>query len=537
MTTTARAVVALGLALGFLLSGCAPRDTRPESTESEFLREARTLPGVESIDSTGPDREPVPPGSVEITLDTAATEAELTETGDALHDMLQNRRYPGDAPSVLVVSGKFTGFYGRDIHYSPEAFGKSSGVAAADLPLELLPYLHGLPDVRSGGLGESSGDAPGEAHVTVDGPVQPWIADRLAAPHDVVLHATAHTPADDRSAPEGAPGDVAAQDPSLDGAAPETTPAEGSEEHPPRITVDLSHPGTAHSFSELVRALGPEAEILGATITETFSDRDPMVEGLVVATPSAEEIAAVHDRLLAAYGPEDLPLVEARSATGLTATFDSDTAGDVGAYFDTARAFTELGIDVNRVGTDRGHLALTVPDGERLTALLEHIGSDAWQLPADTAISLQNPAMAAAADAIDPESAASHPQSDHTVRRAADELESVAPLVTGLWDAGFLIEFFLEDYAGHDHGLELAASETQDLTSPESRSDLISVLREHGWDGTAHIRLDAGDAGFLRFESAADGTVIAHHYEHDDPGGRPAGWRPDFVEEWNASAG
>lgn len=520
-----RGFLVIALVLSLTLAGCAPRDDRPESTEAEFRAEALGLPGVESI---GPVTEPwdgMPPDAQEITLDTAATEDELRGTGDALYDMLQNRRYPDHAPSMVVRSGKFQGFYGANIHYSPQAFGKSTGVSANVLDLELLPYLHGLPDVESGTLGTTHPDEAPRASVEVDGPVHPWFEDRVASPHDVIL-----TAVDARSAEGGA----TPEDPAQPSALGSDT---ASQDEQDRVTVDLSDRVAQDSFAQLAGALGQDAEILGGEFSGTPLQGAFTPSELVVGTATDAAADEIHKSVLALYGPDRLPSLEIRSSEGLTVSIDREGLSRAGAYFDAAKVFRAMGITVTSFDPGANTIALTVPDSRALLELADHVTTGDRPLPGDAVFMVQDPAMARAAAAQDPSTDALAPESTYAVRGTPERLSEIAPLTAALWDAGFLIEFFVEDYAGQDHGLELGVSEEQDLSSPDSRAALIGILREHGWDGTAHIRLDAGDAGFLRLESTATGPATGDLPEYDDPGGDPAGWMSDFIDEWNATAG
>lgn len=497
-----RIALAVGLVLTLLAAaGCGVRDTRPESTYAEFEQQAAALAGVRSVTATAAS-------TYMIDLDPQAGEADLAQTADDLFFLVNDHRYPTGAPEATVESGVFSGEIGVVRQGAPPGVPQPGPLGLAH-----LPFLHALPDVEAGTLSERGASVQLTEHTDM----RTWATDAAASPRELRLSArrpmTADElrllPADDRTA-AGSTEDTASPDPNpaADPNAPAPEPA--PEQPVVSLVLDLSRPDLPADLTRLHEtADAASALLIEADLSSTLPEPDA-----ALAVPADADIPAAYAAFAAEYGQDQLDDVRVRSAEGLSVT---GGGGNIDAHFAARDLLAEAGAAVTSMDLRRGALTAEVPDGTTLRALAAATGGPAWPLPSDTRISVRNTA---------------HP--DDSPYFDADEWPSHADLLAALWENGFDAIRMSGGTQRSDFDLRIQPSDTQDLTSPDSRAALIDVLRTTGWGGKAQISLSTG--GHLVFWSTEDGPAEDAYMSLHGADRKPSGWAADFLAEWDASA-
>ncbi|MCX0276931.1 hypothetical protein NLM24_41215 [Nocardia zapadnayensis] len=489
-----RILVALGLLLALLGgAGCGLIDTRPKSTYAEFVQAASALAGVDSVIATGSSE-------FQLTLDTGAQEAELADTSQALFDLVNGHRYPDGAPTLSVESGVFTGEIGVIRR------GAGPGVPQpGPLALEHLPFLHALPAVEEGTLGDGSGAS---VRLQEGTDMRTWTSDAAAAPRELRL--SAHRPMTDDEIRVLPPDDREAAE-TTDGAA--EPDQHSAEPEPPDVSIDLdlSRPDLP---ADLVR-LHDTVESVSATLIDADLSSIDTAPDTALAVPADSDIPAVLAAFEAEYGPDRLDDVRVASAEGLSV---GGGEGDVDAFFEARGLLEATGAEVRSMDLRRDSLTARMPDGDTLRDVSAAVSGSDWPLSADTRLSVEH---------------TSHP--DDSPYFTAGSWPAHADLLAALWDAGFDSVRMSAGNQLSDFDLRLYRTETQDLTSADSRAALIDVLRTTGWDGRAQISLATGD--HLIFWSAADGAAEEPYMALHGADREPTGWAADFLAEWDATAG
>lgn len=489
-----RILVALGLLLALLGgAGCGLIDTRPQSTYAEFVQAASALAGVESVIVTGASE-------FQLTLDTRAQEAELADTSEALFDLVNEHRYPDGAPTLSVVSGVFTGEIGIIRR------GGGPGVPQpGPLALAHLPFLHTLPAVEEGTLGDGSGAS---VRLEEGTDMRTWALDAATSPRELRL--SAHRPMTDDEIRVLPPDDRETAE-TTDGTAPPDPHA--AEPEPPDVSIglDLSRPDLP---ADLVRLHDTVGSVSATLIDADLSSIDTTPDA-ALAVPADTDIPAVFAAFEAEYGPDQLAEVRVASAEGLSV---AGGEGDVVAFFEARDLLEATGAEVRSMNLRLDSLTVRMPDGDTLREVSAAVSGSDWPLSPDTRLSVEH---------------LSHPGDSPYF--TAGSWPAHADLLAALWDAGFESVRMSAGNELSDFDLRLYPTESQDLRSADSRTDLIEVLRTAGWDGRAQISLATGD--HLIFWSTADGTAEEPYMALHGADREPTGWAADFLTEWDATAG
>lgn len=510
-----RILLALGLLVTLLVtSGCSVlerfgqgvSDPRPRSSIDALVEEIRALPGVASATETSP-------GTVEADLRIDASPDELDTTAGALFDLVNDFRYPGGTPAVTARSGKFTASIPEmlpDVMYDPPPTAPY---------LSALPYLHSLPEVASGhlpgGWGMLGGMHPGPLHpssrVVVElepgTDIAAWTesvaADSRPLELDVHRPRTAYEPAD-------------------------PTPQElrGEMDRPNAVeyVLDLGDPGTLPVLRDIHAALAGTDQLL-ARAEISPSRRDT---ALSIQVPAPTDIVPAFEHLENELGPlgyGEGTEVDMITDDGLATSEPDEGFEDLFVVIDplAERGGTVTGLRGDGTA-DGSTVSVGVPDADTLRDIVDYAGSEAWPLSPDTTLKI----------GTDPRSSTSAA----TVAQWPTEL----PLLAALWEAGWDASS-IDDLRGLSAGgtqstfalgITVAARDRTTVHTQAEREEIVRLVRERDWDGTASIRIRIGDEE-LRFSSTADGLATDPSYEEYRT--QPARWEKDFIALWDATAG
>lgn len=489
-----RILVALGLLIALLGgAGCGLIDTRPRSTYAEFEQAASALAGVESVTSTGASE-------FRLALVTRAQQAELVDTSEALFALVNEHRYPEGAPEVDVASGVFTGEVGIVRQNAGPGVPQPGPLA-----LEHLPFLHTLPAVEEGTLGVGSSAS---VQLEEGTEMRTWAIDAAASLRGLRL--TAHRPMTDEEI-RLLPAEDRDEAETTDDTASSGPPAPAPDSPTVSLALDLSRPDLP---ADLAR-LHDTVESTPATLIEAdLSSIEPHPDAALLV-PADADIPAVFAAFEAEYGADDLGDVRVGSTEGLSVGGGDN---DIDAYFAARELLEATGAEVAAMNLRLDSLTASVPDGATLRQLAAITGGPDWPLRPDTRVSVRNTA---------------HPADSPYFTAGA--WPAHADLLAELWDAGFDSVRMSGGNELSDVDLRLYPTESQDLRSADSRTDLIEVLRTTGWDGRAQISLATGD--HLIFWSTADGTAEEPYMALSGADRKPTGWAADFLAEWDATAG
>lgn len=469
------------LAATGLLTACTqPEETLPDSTYADLIAEAEQLAGVTAV--TRDDVE------VTVTLDPDTDADALTETSDALLTLLTDYRYPEGAPRLKMEAGSFTGQYDGPVHSVPPGVPHPG-----PLNLGQLPFLASLPDVESGTIGQNRNATVSLAAGT---DMRAWMTEAASDERELRLTAT-------RSL----------TDEEAELAVPVTTDGSSADDPQLSVTVDMTEPGAVDAISRFYDT-ADTAGALPSSVKWESGLQQPNAS-LRVGTDGA--ITDVFDVFSAEYGPDAVSKLSAISAEGLQMSF-GDAEDDPAVYFTAIDLLAAEDITVESVALDRGSMTVDVDDGAGLRRFAEVVAGPDWPLAADTDIRVHN---------------AAHPDDKGAFTSGA--WPGRVELLADLWDAGFESVRMSTSVGGTgaDFSLRVSPVAAQDLSSPDSRTDLIEVLRGTGWQGTALITVSTG--GHLTFTATEDGRAKDAYMALAGVDRTPSGWAQDFLDEFDAA--
>ncbi|MCK1803324.1 hypothetical protein MTQ12_09750 [Brevibacterium sp. R8603A2] len=510
-----RIIVALGLLVTLLVaSGCSVierfgqgiSDPRPRSSIGALVDEIRTLPGITSATETSP-------GTVEADLRTDASADELGDTAGELFDLVNDFRYPGGTPAVTATSGKFTASVPESL---PNTLYDPPPTAPA---LSALPYLHTLPDVASGhlpgGWGMLGGMHPG--------PLRP--SSRIVLELDPGTDMAAWT---ESVAARTRPYELDVHRPRTADEPADPTPQDlrGEMDRPSAIeyVLDLADPGTLPVLRDTHSALtGTDQLLTRAEISPSRRDT-----ALSIQVPAPTDIVPAFEHLENELGPigyGEGTEVDMITDDGLATSEPDEGFEDL---FVVIEPIVERGGTVTGLGGDGtaagSTVSVGVPDADALRRIVDYAASEAWPLSPDTTLKI----------GTDPHWS--------TSATAVAQWPAQVPLLAALWEAGWDAST-VDDLRGlsgdgtpstFDLGITVAARDRTTAHTRAEREEIVRLLRQRDWDGTASIRISIDDDE-LRFHSTADGVATDLSYEKYSE--QPARWEKDFIALWDATAG
>lgn len=465
-------------------------DDRPESDEAAFFDEVRSLPAVEDVellpdDGGGAGADPAvasrpstPAPRHTVVLAEDADAADLRTTERELQRLYNDFRYPDGVPLVRLTSGLFSADVPEFDRAGDEAKPHSQGLNLAD-----LPNLHALPAVETGRITSSL-----VVLTLSDGTdLRAWVAEATGSDGSSTVQASLPTPGQVRS----------------------------------DSLLSFEFTLGADTAAEAARTLFDTADAVGASLVRGRISDDTSSPSGEFHVPIGEDLPALYDQLVAAYGTDQVGGFSATTNDDLTVHF---SAGGF-AFADLFEARDQLdaaGADVRSCRMDEKSVKVLVEDAGELRAVVRPLTAADWPLDSDATLTVQHADTPSSALSFDAQNWNGH-----------------ADLVASLWEAGFTAV----DNVGQSQTADVALT-IRDTTGPtfrhaDGRDALVDALRSGGWTGTATITLaSVSPSGTLTFDSTADGKATST----GGPSQRRTtndldDWAQEFLEAWDASAG